>query len=175
MPEKKKDKDIDLKHMFRHACAFIDCARACELELPHIELRTASHLTANMVNSGLACEIFLKALLIYHGVRLEELKHIHELKCLWKRYRKLDEESTNAIKDYINKNWFCSENEPFDRMLDESSKAFVDWRYIYEFKEVTFNPHFLRGFRLALREIACQKIYGINWNEYKSVDLRGNL
>lgn len=170
MPEKKKDKDIDLKHMFRHACAFIDCARACELEPHHIELRTASHLTANMVNSGLACEIFLKALLISNGVRLEKLKNIHELKYLWKHYKKLDEESANTIEHYINNAFFKSKNELFDKMLDESSRAFVDWRYIYEYKEVTFNPHFLRGFRFILREIACQKIYGINWNEYKTID-----
>lgn len=165
----EKKKDIDLKHMFRHACAFIDCANACELEPHHIELRTASHLTANMVNSGLACEIFLKALLIFHGVRLEELKRIHELKCLWNRYKKLDEESANTIEHYINNSFFKSENEPFDRILDESSRAFVDWRYIYEFKEATFNPHFLRGFRWILREVACQKIYGIKWTEYINI------
>ena len=90
------------------------------------------------------------------------------------RYKKLDEESANTIEHYINNSFFKSENEPFDRMLDESSRAFVDWRYIYEFKGSTFNPHFLRGFRFALREIACQKIYGISWNKYKDIEERKN-
>ena len=81
----------------------------------------------------------------------------------------MDEESANTIEHYINHSFFKSENEPFDRMLDESSRAFVDWRYIYEFKESTFNPQFLRGFRWILREVACQKIYGIKWNEYINI------
>lgn len=167
----KKKKGVDLKHMFRQGCAFVDCAQACELESNLIKVRTASHFTANMVNSALACEIFLKALLVFHGIKLEELKRIHGLNCLWERYKVLDQQSANKIKEFINSEWFDSKNEQFDRMLNESSRVFVDWRYVYEYKEATINPQFLRGFRRILRDISCQKVYGISWEEFKNIDL----
>lgn len=132
----KMKEPVDLKHMFRHACAFVDCAEACELEPNHIKLRTKSHHTADMVNSALACEIFLKVLLVFNGTDLETLKRIHELKELWSRYKELDKETALNIETYINNQWFKSKNKPFDDLLEESSRAFVDWRYIYEFVSV---------------------------------------
>lgn len=63
----KKYNKLNLQYMFRHACAFADCARACEIEPSTIRYRTASHAVAGMVNSALACEVFIKSMLVWHG------------------------------------------------------------------------------------------------------------
>lgn len=127
----KLKKQVDLKHMFRHACAFVECAESCELDPTHINHRTASHLTADMVNSGLAYEIYLKALLVHHGIDLESLKRIHELQDLWNKYNDEDKKSAMEIREFINRQWFCSNNEPFGELFAELSRAFVNRRYIY--------------------------------------------
>lgn len=152
--------------MFRHACAFVDCAEACEKESNHIKLRTASHLTADIVNSSFACEIFLKTLLIYHGVALKTLQDEHQLNELWKIYKNKDKKLAIKIEESIN-NWFqTKDKELFTKLLNQSSNAFVYWRYIYEKRGTTINSHFLRGFRIILRETCCHKICGNSWKDY---------
>lgn len=165
---------VDLEHMFRHACAFVDCAEACELEPNHIKFRTKSHLTADMVNSALACEIFLKVLLVLNGTDLKTLKRIHELNKLWSRYKESDKKSALYIEIYINNQWFGAKNKPFNNLLEESSRAFVDWRYIYEFVRIDIHYNFLRGFRSILREICCHKVYGNSWQDYIELMKRGS-
>lgn len=162
----KKKQKVSTQHMFRHACAFVDCATACEIESSHINPRTASHLTANMVNSALACEIFLKALLVSYGTNLSELQDEHRLKELWKRYQEKDENMAKRIEMNINE-WFrTKDNGLFDKLLTQSSKVFVKWRYVYEFDGAEINSHFLRGFRSVLREVCCQRVYGKSWEAY---------
>ena len=162
----KKKQEVSIQHMFRHACAFVDCATACEIEPSHIKPRTASHLTANMVNSALACEIFLKALLVSYGTNLSELQDEHRLKELWKRYRKKDKYMARKIEKSINR-WFRTKNNTlFYKFLKESSSVFVNWRYIYEFDGAEINSHFLRGFRSILREVCCQRVYRKSWETY---------
>lgn len=153
---------FDPRRMFEHGCAFADCAKACETEPNHIEYRTHSHTVSGIVNSAFACEIFLKTLLVLHEVPAKG----HNLKVLWKKYRKADEETALSIEQGM-KAWFNSQNEKmFDEMLADAYNAFEHWRYIYEKNSAKINPHFLRGLRIILRDTCCKRMHGKSWAEY---------
>ena len=88
------------------------------------------------------------------------VKREHELKKLWKKYKELDRNSALKVELEI-KEWFGTGNQSlFDDMLNNVSIAFVHWRYIYEKKDGSINPNFLRGFRVVLREVCCEQYYG---------------
>lgn len=156
---------LDYERMFKHACAFFDCAKYCEIEPNNIEYRMMSHNVANIVNSVFACEVFIKSLLSFHGISGNKLKG-HELKELWNKLRILDSKNTSLIEKSI-KSWFNSENENlFDELLDSVSNAFEYGRYIYEKDNWNINPNFLRGFRNILREFCCNQFYKKSWFDY---------
>lgn len=154
---------LDYNRMFRHACAFADCAQYCEREPNTIECRFQSHTVSGIVNSAFACEVFLKALLVFYG---ETQLRNHKLKDLWLDLEEKDEETTLSIKRSI-KDWFASDDDNlFDRLLDDASEAFVYWRYIYEKQDGSININFLRGFRILLRDICCKRFYNKSWKEF---------
>ena len=54
-----KDENLEVsRRMFKHACAFLDCASFCQIEPNNIEYRMSSHTVAGIVNSAFACEIW---------------------------------------------------------------------------------------------------------------------
>ncbi len=67
-------------------------------------------------------------------------------------------------------NWFNSSNpDLFDNMIKDASNAFANWRYVFDYGTkdgIKVNPQFLRGFRVVLREVCCEEICGLTWNEY---------
>ena len=78
--------------MFEHACAFVDCARYCQIEPDNIKFRMKSHSVVGIVNSAFACEVFIKTLLVFRGVPLNERKsnnkkYGHNLEKLWIAFR----------------------------------------------------------------------------------------
>ena len=155
------------QRMFKHACAFCDCARNCEIEPNNIEYRMRSHTVAGLVNSAFACEVFIKSLLVYHGETFEEIKG-HELKVLWDKFREKDNNTTSIVGQNMQE-WFESEDvNMFDRLLNEASNAFEYWRYIYEKESGNINLNFLRGFRVILREICCKQVFKMSWEDYKN-------
>ena len=75
---------VDAKRMFKHACAFADCAVVCFKDKNNLIVRTQWYSTPGIVNSAFACEVFIKALLVYHGMTLDQIKPIgHRLENLW--------------------------------------------------------------------------------------------
>ena len=109
--------------MFEHACAFVDCARYCQIEPNNIKCRTKSHSVSGIVNSAFACEIFIKTLLVFHGVPVEELK-CHDLKRLWGKFKIKDANTALSVERGM-REWFKSQNENmFDEMLNDISNAF---------------------------------------------------
>ena len=128
---------LDPCRMFEHGCAFVDCAKYCEIEPNNIEYRMRSHTVSAIVNSAFACEIFLKALLISHGapekiLRGEKGRKGHDLSYLWEKFKEYDNETALSMEQNM-KNWFNSKNENmFYEMLADISNAFEYWRYIYE-------------------------------------------
>ena len=155
------------RRMFKHACAFADCAKYCETEPNNIEYRMQSHTVSGIVNSAFACEVFIKSLLVSRGMTVEKLKKQgHTLKDLWKEFKVEDCETACFVEERI-REWFNSENENmFDELLDNVSDAFAYWRYIYEKQDGSINLNFLRGFRNLLREVCCNQLFGKSWNEY---------
>jgi len=160
-----KNISLDPCRMFKHACAFVDCAKYCEIEPNNIEYRTQSHTVAGIVNSAFACEVFIKSLLAFHGMTVEKLKG-HNLNRLWAKFKAEDCETACLVEESMRR-WFNSENKNmFVELLDNISDAFEHWRYIYEKQDGNINLNFLRGFRISLREVCCNQLFGKSWDEY---------
>ena len=159
------NKLFDACRMFKHACSFVDCATFCEREPKNIQTGVMSHMVACIVNSAFACEVFIKALLIYYGNTVDEI-HGHELYKLWAKYKEIDIGSASNVEQTV-KNIFNSKNENmFDECFRNISNAFYEWRYIYEKHGATIHIQFLRIFRETLREFCCEKFYNKTWSEY---------
>lgn len=154
----KDQKDLDTGLMFEQACAFVDCALSLETEPNKIMQRTRSHFYANLSLSALACEIFIKCLIIQKG---GTYKKNHQLDKLWKVYKELDQKEAQEIEQSI-KDWFNSRNDNlFEEMITEAAKAFEQWRYVFDYDEkdgIKVNPQFLRGFRTILRGVTCVEL-----------------
>lgn len=159
------NKLFDSCRMFKHACAFRDCAHFCETEPWDVEHRMASHTVSGIVNSAFACEIFIKSLLIYNDYTIEDIKG-HELNKLWEKLKQKDEELTNSVEKKMEE-VFCSNGDyTFSDLLNNISNAFEYWRYIYEKSSGTIYINFLKIFRDLLRNVCCEKLYNLTWAEY---------
>lgn len=157
----------DARKIFRHACAFADCASFCEKEPNSIIVRTQWYTIPDIANSAFACEVFIKSLLIWNGMSIEEVKKYgHGLKRLWDALLLVDEEIANHVKLSV----LCIYSHPsdafFEKAISDISNAFYEWRYIYEGNGEKVNLQFLRLFRDALREVCCKELYNISWTEY---------
>jgi len=167
---------VDAKRMFKHACAFADCAVFCFKDKNNLIVRTQWYSTPGIVNSAFACEVFIKALLVYHGMTLDQIKPIgHRLEKLWNAYAIKDSQTSSQVQDSIRNYFQSGDNTLFDRKLKEASNAFVDWRYMYEGREVELNLHFLMAFREVLRTTCCQQLYGKSWSEFVESDAKWEL
>lgn len=156
---------FDSCRMFKHACAFRDCAHFCEKEPWDVEHRMPSHTVSGIVNSAFACEIFIKSLLVYHGFMIEEIKG-HKLMELWEKLKQKDIELADSVEKKMEE-VFCSNNDfSFSDLLENISNAFEYWRYIYEKSGGTIYINFLRIFRDLLRNVCCEKLYNLTWSEY---------
>lgn len=162
----KEKENLNVEVMFSQACAFVDCASFTESEKYKIEHRTYSHGYAGISLSALACEIFIKCLIIIKG---GEYNKEHKLDQLWAVYKELDETNAQNVEDHL-KWWFkSSAPDMFDKMIEDASNAFVQWRYVFDYGSedgIRVNPMFLIGFRSALRDLCCYMIYKKNWKEY---------
>ena len=148
-----KDKSaLDIKLMFEQACAFVDCAEFTELERNKNTYHNIAYGYVDISLSALACEIFIKSLII---CREGTYNHEHKLTELWKIYKGLDSTGSQNIEFSIRR-WFnMSDSGMFERMLSDASNAFIEWRYIFDYDskdKVSINPQFIRGFRYALRK-----------------------
>lgn len=147
---------LDPHRMFKQACAFSDCARCCEIEPNNIiECRFKSHTVSGIVNSAFACEVFIKTLLIIHGVTVKKMRGKkasdgHDLKKLWKLFKESNYETALQVELKMQEIFNSNNKSMFDELLDSISNAFDYWRYIYEKDDGNININFLRFFRLLL-------------------------
>lgn len=157
------NKLFDCTEMFRHACSFVDCAELCHDKEDHINFAKPE-----IVNSALACEVFLKAICFYYDIDLTPLfkqKKGHDLKAL---YDVLPQELKEQLKMQVSHGYRDMWINPFGlEYLADISDAFQQWRYSYESKTLYMPTWFLTSFRNELREICCQLLYKMAWNEYK--------
>lgn len=158
------------QQMFRRACAFSDCAdfamKEYDPEITNVEWYT----TPAIVNSAFACEVFLKALLLYYNIKL---KREHKLKDLYELLPKNDKEQIKQgtlIKYPVGwENGFGLER------LEHISDAFVEWRYSYEYVpgkrgSLQIDIGFLNAFRNTLRDVCCFRLFGMKWDDYITLD-----
>lgn len=163
---------LDPHRMFEQACAFSDCARCCEIEPNNIiEYRFKSHTVSGIVNSAFACEVFIKTLLVIHGVSVKEMRDKkvgggHDLKKLWQLFKEKDYDTALLVGKKMQEIFNSDNKSMFDELLDSISNAFEYWRYIYEKDNGTININFLKFFRLLLREECCKQLYNKTWKEY---------
>ena len=161
------DKFFDACRIFKHACAFVDCATFCEIEPHDIKTGVLTHTVADIVNSAFACEVFIKSLLVFHDMNIEDI-HGHKLNLLWFKYKETDSDYASYIEQKIDSIINFNDEDTFETSLNNISNAFEYWRYIYEKHGGKIHIQFLRIFREALREACCEKFYGMSWQAYKN-------
>ena len=157
---------FNCQQMFRHACAFSDCADFAMKEFDPGKTNVEWYTTPAIVNSAFACEVFLKALLLFYDT---PLKKVHELK---KLYELLPENDKECIKRETSINYGAGWQDGFgmERLMNISD-AFEKWRYYYEdFPEKTCSMQidigFLNAFRNTLRDVCCFQLFHVKWDEY---------
>ena len=124
--------EYDARRIFRHACAFADCALFCEKAPKSIVVRTQWYTVPEIVNSAFACEVFMKSILIFRGLTIDEVyKMNHGLKGLWGALEASDNAAADRVRERI-KNELDLDDNLFDELLSNISNAFKKWRYIYE-------------------------------------------
>jgi len=160
------NKMFDCQQMFRHACAFADCADMAEAKFRSDTADIEWYTTPAIVNSAFACEVYLKALLLFHDIKN---KREHALKNLYDML-------PDRIKDFIVPTVLkaCGTwTDPFGfEQIDLISNAFKEWRYYYEDlgstrTAISINRSFLKAFRNALREACCEQFFSKTWEEYQ--------
>ena len=161
------DKQFTCRQMFRHACTFAECADMAEEKFCHETADIEWYTTPATVNSAFACEVYLKAILLFYNIPIEKKHKIKEL------YEMLPERIQEWTKNEVTKGYERMWYDSFGReLLENISDAFVEWRYIYEHdwsksSVIHMETGFLTAFRNALREACCQLFFQMTWEEYK--------
>ncbi len=154
---------FECQRMFRHACAFAEVADMAEAKFCHDTADIEWYITPSVVNSAFACEVYLKALLLFFYIPLEKQHNLKDL------YIMLPDEMQEWIKaTVINIYGGWTESFGFD-VLDGISDAFKKWRYAYEQERSLYvDTAFLFAFRNALCEACCRRFFGKTWDDYCS-------
>ena len=162
--DKQNEELFDCQRMFRHACAFAECADMAMGKSRGDNVSLEWFVEPAIVNSAFACEVFLKALLLFYECPLKrqhKLKELYELlPCKPKEYIK---QTTMLRYGGVWEDAFGFE------ILDSFSNAFVDWRYSYEaIHTLKLDIGFLTAFRNTLCETCCQVLFSKTWEEYSA-------
>lgn len=158
------EKNFDCQEMFRHACAFCECADLASQKGKHDTAPIGFYYIPADVNSAFACEVFLKAILKWYDIKPPKS---HKLKAL---YEATPEETQTLIKSkfHYRGGWVSSLGLTHLEIL---SNAFQGFRYIYEYDlnkgSFCIETTFLYVFRNILRDYCCKLFFGMSWEEYK--------
>lgn len=154
------------QQMFRHACAFSDCADFAMKELDIDNTNVEWYTTPAIVNSAFACEVYLKTLLLFYNI---PAKKEHKLKELFEMLPENDKECIKR-ETVINYGGRWMDGFGLER-LAYISDAFVKWRYNYEYVpekmgSMQIDVGFLDAYRNTLRDVCCIRLFGTKWVEY---------
>ena len=160
------NKRFDCEEMFRHACAFCECADMALEKFSHKSADISWYDIPAGVNSAFACEVFLKTILKWNQIRFEKEHNLVGLFNLLPEDIKVSIQNELEIgyggftKDYVKRKYF-----------DNINKSFVNWRYSYEHDfliqgSMRFEIGFLIEFRNLLRETCSQLLFRKTWEEY---------
>lgn len=164
----KKAEQLNVERMFKNACSFCDVAEICEKENSLIDNSVILHNVPSIVNSVLACEIFLKALLVKQNY--EDFKNKHDLWNLWKKIKVYYKNKCNDIEKACINFYYPTgrnvDNEIFVRKMKSIRNSFVQWRYVYEYDELSLDRNFIIFLRDVLRNFCCEEICNKCWSDY---------
>ena len=155
------------QEMFRHACAFAECADMAQNKFKHESADIEWYTVPSIVNSAFACEVYLKALNKYYGSQIEKNHKLNEL------FDALPEEQKTTIQAEVMNNYGgIWKNALGLNLLDCISDAFVTWRYNYETVIehggcISIDTGFLNAFRDVLRDVCCRLFFGKTWDQFK--------
>ena len=137
--------DIDKKSVnaYRSARQFKSIAIN---QIVFIEGRAYPTIIACITNKALACELFLKSIII---MNTKQLPNGHRIKDLVKEADIFEE-----LKLMLNK--YNLEDE-----INKISNAFIEWRYIYEINEATIFSGFLNDLCDTLEKVTRERILKI--------------
>lgn len=156
--------NLDYREMFDVAKEFSDTAsRAAGNHDLETQGWTRPRIIPEIVNRAFSCEVFLKSLIVFSGIAFRKE---HELKALWEL---LAIELQDEIEQELSSRYGFGGADDFESLLDKTSNAFADWRYIYEVHALSGFPGFLAAFSDSLREVCCQKYHNKTWEEYKEM------
>lgn len=111
--------------------------------------------TQAVVNGVFAIELYIKAILTYEGKTLKEIRDLG-----WHKLDGLFNLISIERQEELNKHSICE-------FLKQEGKAFINWRYSYEFKYLDINLSDLKRV-LYIFEQECKKINdSINKNTSK--------
>lgn len=159
------NKLYECQQMFRHACAFSECADLALAKFRHDTADIEWYSTPAVVNSAFACEVYLKALLKYNDIPIKKEHKIKEL------YEMLPEEARDWIKPTVMNQCGRWTDQWGYELLENISNAFIEWRYNYEndwskSSIMHIEVCFLTAFRNTLREACSQLFYHKTWEAY---------
>lgn len=116
-----KKKVGDYQVAIDEATAFLNIAKSCTDDVGEFLL---GKMYPFAVNASLSCELFIKAIMIKKSLN-SEFEGGHDLKEL---YNSLESSERSAIESMYNEKCI----KPLSELLDESRKAFIEWRYALE-------------------------------------------
>lgn len=145
--------------MFDQANSFYICDGLCEKELKKRPKRHDLYSTPQIVNLALACEIYLKTLLVFRDAKIGKKHKLNEL------FDSLPESDKNIIdRETFRRYPFPS---PFrQRKIDVEANAFVQWRYSYEKYRISCDVGYLEALAKTLQEYSCKTIFNLTWEQY---------
>ena len=73
------EKVLDCREMFHHACTFVECANLALNKLQHDTAPIGFYSIPSVVNYSFACEVFLKAILVWYEVPLRKQHKLLQL------------------------------------------------------------------------------------------------
>lgn len=153
---------FDSMEMFRHACAFADCADFCSRESWSIVNRTKWYGTPEIVNRAFACEIYLKTLLFYNCIAYTKVHRLAELYALLpQKYQEIIECETVC-------HFRRTKNALGISYIENISNAFYDWRYSFEKRSLHCEVGYLDLLCDVLKDLCCRELYQISWKEYEA-------
>ena len=143
--------------MFLHACAFADYVEHYN-RVPKDDMHRATwYSTPKIVNIAFACEIFLKALLVFNNVSYERAHNLEQLCSL------LPVECREIIERETVDRFGSTKDAIGIAYISRISEVFTDWRYSFEKARLSIDLSVLWFFCALFRELCCQKMYGESW------------
>ncbi len=145
----------DPVRMFSQGCAFYDIAELCEKEPNVFKKRTNSHFIGGLVNSLLACEIFMKTIIVIKDSN--EKPKGHNLNKLWNEIEKLDSDFSQNIENITQSLYLSKNDKLYKYKLKVIEEQFKKLRYMYELDSIKSDPTFIMILRKVLKN-ECEQL-----------------